>query len=172
MSPIDFRHLREAATVIAVCISPGGIPKQRVSGAEVRVDGLVGDGHNHKKHRRPHRAVCLQDIELLEQLRAEGYPVEPGTMGENLTVRGLNVQHMAPGDLLHFEDGPVLELTEARKPCYVLDAIHPTIQQAVVGRCGYFARVVTVGRVFAGQRVVAQVTARPLPQRSSHAPIR
>jgi len=172
MSSSDPRHLREAATVIAVCVSPGGVPKQTVSVAEVQADGLVGDGHSHEKHRRPHRAVCIQDMELLDQLRAEGYPVEPGTMGENLTVRGLNVQQMAPGDLLRLEDGPVLELTEARKPCYVLDAIHPTIQQAVVGRCGYFARVVTPGRVFPGQRITAQTAAQPPPQRNADASIR
>ncbi|MEW6198482.1 MAG: MOSC domain-containing protein [Planctomycetota bacterium] len=160
MSSIDPRHLREAAVVVAVCISPGGVPKQTVSVAEVQADGLVGDGHNHEKHRRPHRAVCIQDIELLDQLRAEGYPVQPGTIGENLTVRGLNVQQMAPGQMLVFENGPVLELSELRKPCYVLDAIHPDLQHVVVGRCGFFARVVNPGRVWPGQRIT--VTA---PQR-------
>lgn len=158
MSSIEPRHRQEAATVTAVCISPGGIPKRLVSLAEVQADGLVGDGHNHEKHRRPQRAVCIQDIELLDRLRAEGYPVEPGTMGENLTVRGLNVQQMSPGDVLRCEDGPVLKLTEVRRPCYVLDAIHPNLQHAVVGRCGYFAEVVNPGRVWPGQRIAVLVS--------------
>jgi len=141
------------AEVVAVCTSPGGVPKQPVREAQVTCEGLSGDGHNHEKHRRPHRAVCIQDVELLDELRAEGFPVGPGVIGENLTVRGLRVQGRSVGDRLHFEDGPVLELTEPRKPCYVLDAIHPAIQQAVVGRCGFMARVIQGGRVFPGQRI-------------------
>ena len=77
-------------------------------------------------------------------------------MGENLTVRGLHVQQMTPGDRLSFEDGPVLELTEPRRPCYVLDSIHPTVQQAAVGRCGFLASVVIPGRFFPGQRIAVQ----------------
>ncbi|HRY08151.1 MAG TPA: MOSC domain-containing protein [Hyphomicrobiaceae bacterium] len=146
----------ESARLVAVCISAGGVPKQPVPAAEVEQDGLVGDGHNHEKHRRPHRAVTIQDVELLEVLRDEGYPVGPGVMGENLTVRGLHVQQMTPGDRLSFEDGPVLELTEPRRPCYVLDSIHPTVQQAAVGRCGFLARVVTTGRLFPGQKIVVR----------------
>jgi MOSC domain-containing protein YiiM len=156
------------------------VPKRTVPAADVQPDGLVGDDHDHEKHRRSHRAVCIQDIELLEQLRAEGYPVEPGTMGENLTVRGLHVQQMAAGQRLSFKDGPVLELTEVRKPCYVLDGIHPTIQQAASGRCGYFARVVTPGRVLPRQPITVQRSARQPAsgadtltpwQRSTDAPI-
>jgi MOSC domain-containing protein YiiM len=140
-------------TIVAVNISAGGIPKRNVGQAEVTADGLVGDGQAHEKHRRPHRAVSLLDGELLDQLVAEGYAVTPGSTGENLTVRGLHVQQLSVGDHLHFEDGPVLELTEPRKPCYVLDAIHPQFKDAVVGRCGYFGRVVQGGTFRVGQRI-------------------
>ncbi|MFH1681395.1 MAG: MOSC domain-containing protein, partial [Candidatus Eisenbacteria bacterium] len=79
--------------MLAVCISPGGIPKIPVEGGvEVREEGLEGDGHDHAKHRRLERAVSIQDEELLEELRAEGYDLSWGTMGENLTVRGVGVQ--------------------------------------------------------------------------------
>ena len=133
--------------VVAVCISTGGVPKYPVAEAELTMDGLVGDGHAHDKHRRSDRAVSLQDIELLEVLLAEGYQVGPGIMGENITVRGLNVQGLSVGDRLYFENGPVLELTAPRKPCYVLDVIHPNLKDAVIGRCGYLARVVQTGQL-------------------------
>lgn len=145
-----------SAEVVAVCISPGGIPKQSVAAADVESDGLVGDAHEHDKHRRLHRAVLIQDLELLEQIRDEGFPVEPGTMGENLTVRGLNVQGLNPGDQLRFEDGPILELTEPRKPCFVLDTIDPTIKDAIVGRCGFLAKVVRPGRFVSGQQITVE----------------
>jgi MOSC domain-containing protein YiiM len=142
--------------VVAVCISPGGVPKKGVVGAEVTVDGLVGDGHDHDKHCKPHRAVSIQDIELLDELKSEGYDVGPGIMGENLTVRDLNVQSMSPGDRLHFKDGPVIELSEVRKPCFVLDKIHPDLKKVVVGRCGFMASVVQTGRFFPGQTITVE----------------
>lgn len=142
--------------VVAVCISPGGVPKNAVDSAEVTVDGLVGDGHDHKKHCKPHRAVSIQDIELLDELQAEGYDVGPGIMGENLTVRDLNVQGLSPGDKLHFKDGPVIELSEVRKPCYVLDKIHPELKNVVVGRCGFMASVVQSGKFFPGQTITVE----------------
>lgn len=96
------------AEVVAVCVSPGGVPKLPVESAQVCREGLVGDGHDHEKHRRPHRAVSIQDLELLDELRAEGFPVGPGVIGENRTVRGLHVQSCSPGDHLRFADGPLL----------------------------------------------------------------
>lgn len=139
--------------IVAVCISPGGIPKQRVGGAELQAAGLVGDGHDHAKHARDHRALLIQDVEKLEELTREGFALEPGVLGENLTVRGVDVQQRAPGTRLRFGDGPIVELTEPRKPCYVLDQIDPRLQTAVAGRCGFLARVIRPGRVSEGQRV-------------------
>lgn len=144
---------RREGEVVTVCVSSGGIPKNPVPQAEVIEAGLVGDAHDHEKHIRPDRAVLIQDIELLGELQREGYPVAPGALGENLTVRDLHVQSLETGTRLHLEDGPILELTEPREPCFVLDAIHPTIQQAVEGRAGFMARVIQPGRVFPGQRI-------------------
>ena len=142
-----------AASVVAVCISDGGIPKTPQVAAAVNLEGLAGDAHAHEKHRRLDRAVTIQDAELLEELRTEGFALVPGAMGENLTVQGLHVQRMKPGDRLIFEDGPVLELSQVRKPCYVLDAIDPQLKELVVGRCGFLARVVKPGQLRPGQRI-------------------
>jgi MOSC domain-containing protein YiiM len=154
------QHAREAGLagfVVAVCVSPGGIPKRSVDRAEVTLDGLVGDGRDHEKHRRPDRAISVQDLELIDQLVADGYAVGPGIMGENITVRGLHVQGLAVGDRLRFEDGPVIELASLRKPCYVLDSIHPELKNAVVGRCGFLCRVVQTGTLLPGQQVVVEL---------------
>ena len=148
----DFPGSASAGTIVAVNISAGGIPKGNVGQAEVTAQGLGGDAA-HEKHRRPHRSVTILDVELLDQLVAEGYAVGPGIMGENLTVRGLNVQRLSVGDRLHFEHGPVLELTEPRKPCYVLDAVHPQLKETVVGRCGYLCRVIQSGTFHVGQQI-------------------
>lgn len=130
--------------VVAVSISPGGIPKHPRPMAVVQREGLCGDGRHHAKHRRPDRAVSLWDLEILQQLVKEGFPLTPGAAGENLTVVGLSVQSLPPGTLLEIGE-VVLRLEQPRKPCYVLDAIHPRLKEAAVGRCGYLASVVQGG---------------------------
>lgn len=143
--------------VISVNVSTGGIPKRPVPEARVLAACIEGDGRDHAKHDKADRAISLLDDEMLAVLRAEGYDVTPGALGENLTVRGLGLQEMAPGMRLRFTGGVEIELTEERKPCFVLDSIHPSLKEAVVGRCGFLARVVTEGTLAAG----AEITVLP-----------
>ena len=142
----------KSASVVAVSVSSGGIPKRPVPLGTVTHAGLIGDGRNHAKHIRTSRAISLFDLEILEQLVREGFPLEPGAAGENLTVAGLGVQEMPPGTLLQIGD-VLLKLEEPRKPCYVLDAIDPKLKEAIVGRCGYMASVVSEGHVRPGAAV-------------------
>lgn len=144
--------------VAAVCISGGGIPKLPQTSATVTFVGLAGDGHDHAKHNSPLQAVCLQDLETLEDLTKEGFALKPGTTGENLTVRDLKVNHLGAGAILEFSGGVVLELTRERKPCYVLDAIDPRLKEVIAGRCGFYARVLREGLIQAGD--IIQVRAR------------
>ena len=140
-------------TVISVNISAGGIPKLPQPNAEILPRGLAGDGHNHDKHNTPTQAVSLIDVEDLDDLRAEGFAVSPGATGENLTLRGLDIDSHCPGDRLRFTGGVELELTKARNPCYVMDAINPELKKALVGRCGYLARVVHTGVIRPGEAI-------------------
>ena len=73
-----------------VNISPGGVPKHSVDRAWVGAMGLDGDAHQHRYvHGGPHRAVSLLGIEAIERVQADGHPIEPGSVGENLTTTGL-----------------------------------------------------------------------------------
>lgn len=144
------------ATLVAVNISAGGIPKLPTPAARLNLGGIEGDLHEHEKHRRADRAVSIQDLELLDELREEGYAVGPGLMGENLTVRNLQVQSLTVGDRLQFDSGAVLELTSVRKPCFVLDSIDPKLKEAVVGRCGFMAKVIATGVLRPGQKITVQ----------------
>ncbi len=130
--------------VVAVCVSSGGIPKIPLQQAVVTPHGIAGDGHAHDKHNRLDRAVSLFDLEILEELVAEGFALRPGAAGENLTVAGLHVQSLSRGTRLRIGN-VVLQLEEPRKPCYVLDAIDERLKDAIVGRCGYMASVIQPG---------------------------
>ena len=138
--------------VVAVCISPGGVPKLPQPSVPVNAEGLEGDGRDHAKHNKPSRAVSLFDEEILQQLCREGYELAPGSVGENITLRGVNVQAMSPGTVLQMGDVQI-RLEEPRKPCFVLDAIDPKLQHDIAGRCGYLASVVQGGELKPGVRV-------------------
>jgi MOSC domain-containing protein YiiM len=149
--------------VAAVCVSPGGIPKRPVGEAQATPAGILGDGHAHAKHDRADRAVSLLDVEIMEDLVREGFPLVPGAMGENLSLSGVHVQKMPPGTQIRIGD-VLLRLEAPRKPCYVLDAIDPRLKGVVVERCGYMASVVRGGALRPGMGV------RQVSPQDSHGP--
>ena len=52
-----------------------------------------------------------------------------------------------------FSDGVILELTKIRKPCYVLDAIDPRLKEVIIGRCGFYAKVLQEGLINTGDNI-------------------
>ena len=57
---------------------------------------------------------------------------------------------MPLGTLLEFPSGLCLEITKVRKPCYVLDSIHPSLKEDIRGRCGLYAQVNRPGIIRVG----------------------
>jgi MOSC domain-containing protein YiiM len=150
--------------VLQVNISRGGVPKRPVPEAFLGPLGLEGDAVAHpKSHGGPEKAILLVSSEAIEELRARGFPVFPGALGENLTTAGLDRLGMRPGQRYRVGDA-VIELTRLRQPCRTLDVYGPGIQAAVYdekvkagdpssprwGLAGFYASVVTTGRVSQG----------------------
>jgi MOSC domain-containing protein YiiM len=97
--------------------SNGGVPKLAVASARITAHGMEGDRQrNLKHHGGPDRALCLYSMDLLEALQAEGPPVAPGTMGENVLVRGIRWEGLGEG--AKFRMGEIeIELTTFALPC-------------------------------------------------------
>ena len=138
--------------VVAVSLSAGGIPKLPQACVSVIGKGIAGDHQAHEKHRRPDRALSLWDEEILQELVREGYAIVPGAIGENLLLRGVDVQGMSPQTVL--EIGEVtIKLEQPRKPCFILDPIDEKLKDVIAGRCGYMASVVKGGEIRPGDVV-------------------
>ena len=119
MGSIDSPDL--LGTVQQVSISKGGVPKLAVPEAWANPLGLEGDGHNHPQfHGGPSKALLLVSLEDLEALQAEGFPVFPGALGENLTIRGIDFRKLRSGQRFVVGDAAI-ELTTLRQPCSALD---------------------------------------------------
>lgn len=105
-------------TVAAINVSSGGVPKSRVSGAEVSRLGLVGDAQNDTKHHGgPERAICLYSLERIRSLQQEGHPIDIGTAGENVTVEGVDWDLVVPGVQLRLGVHALLEVVSFTNPC-------------------------------------------------------
>lgn len=141
------------ARIVSINISKGGIPKLPVPSIKLTVSGLEGDGHHHVKHNSPLQAVCLQDLEKLNELNQAGYAIDPGCAGENLTVEDLHVNTLPLGTVLRFSGGVVLEISKIRKPCYVMDAINPQLKIDAAGRHGMYAKVISEGVFNVGETI-------------------
>lgn len=148
-------------------MSPGGVPKLAVPRAEVTVEGLLGDGHHDTKHHGgPERAVCLFSLEVIERLQAEGHPIVPGSIGENVTVKGLDWSRVEPGGRLTFDGGVELEITAYTTPCATIresfagSQFRRVRQDLHPGESRVYARVCRTGTVAAGEGVRYAAPAR------------
>lgn len=104
--------------IYQINVSPGGVPKRPVESAQVTPLGLVGDDHRDTKgHGGPERALCFYSLEQIRGLQAEGHPVQPGWLGENVTTIGIDLTEVVPGDRLVLGEGVLVEVTRFTTPC-------------------------------------------------------
>ncbi len=140
--------------------SDGGVPKWPVDAAELTETGLVGDRQAHPKiHGGPERALCLYALENIERLQGEGHPIFPGSVGENVTIVGLNWEALGPGSRLALGDEVVVEISSYAGPCltiadsFVGGKFKRISQKVHPGEARLYARVVQTGRLETGQKV-------------------
>lgn len=152
-------------------ISNGGVPKLRVESARVTELGLEGDRHRDTaNHGGYERALCLYAFENIEAMRAEGHPIEPGTTGENITVRGLDWPAIVPGTRLRIGNTVEIEITGYTTPC---KNIQPSFADGDFNRLNakldntnsrVYARVLSTGTISTGDPIVLM---NPVPETSS-----
>jgi MOSC domain-containing protein YiiM len=135
--------------------------------------GVEGDAHagTTVKHRsrvrrdpsQPNlRQVHLIASELHDGLRAAGFELVPGQMGENLTTRGIDLLGLPRGARLRLGPEAVIEVTGLRNPCSQLDGLLPGLMAATIARdaegrpvlkAGIMAVVLTGGVVKPGDAI-------------------
>jgi MOSC domain-containing protein YiiM len=148
------------ARIVQISVSPGGVPKNAVPAAQVTREGLAGDGHrDHEHHGGPDRAVCLFALERIHALQSEGHPLVPGSLGENLTIEGLDWDDVVPGSRLELGGRVMLEITRYTSPCI---NIRPSFshheysrvsEQRHPGWSRVYARVLVPGHIATGDPV-------------------
>jgi MOSC domain-containing protein YiiM len=62
------------------------------------------------------QALCLWSAEVIDALRAEGHPIEPGLAGENITLAGIDWASVQPGTQMLIGD-VLAEISAWSTPC-------------------------------------------------------
>lgn len=143
--------------------------------------GVAGDAHCGVtvKHRsrvavdptQPNlRQVHLIPGELFDELAAQGFGVQPGQLGENLTTRGIDLLALPRDTELHVGADVVLRVTGLRNPCPQIENFEPGLLKAVVGRdadgevvrkAGVMSIVLAGGLVKPGDAITVRLPALP-----------
>lgn len=151
------------AKIESINVSDGGVPKAPVESARITRNGVEGDRQEDLTvHGGPDRAVSLYALELIEALQAEGHPVFPGALGENLTLSGLDWGDIESGARLvlgNGEDGVEIEIVRHAAPCHKIEPFFSDRRSKRVshkvnpGWSRFYARVLKEGVVRVGDAV-------------------
>eukprot|EP00042_Codosiga_hollandica_P060407 m.921088 g.921088 ORF g.921088 m.921088 type:complete len:182 (+) comp78914_c0_seq1:88-633(+) len=152
--------------------------------SELRVvegQGIAGDAHCGVtvKHRsrvaqdptQPNlRQVHLIQGELFDELGTQGFSVQPGQLGENLTTRGIDLLALPRDTELRIGADVVLRVTGLRNPCPQIENFEAGLLKAVVDRdaggevvrkAGVMSIVLAGGLVKPGDAITVRLPAPP-----------
>lgn len=152
--------MSDHARIVQISVSPGGVPKLPVPSARVTVQGLEGDLHRDLEHHGgPDRALCIFSLEQIRVLQAEGHEVGPGSLGENLTIEGLDWERVTPGRCLELGAGVLIEVTRYTSPCLNIKKCFAdgdfsrVSQKSHPGSSRVYARVLQAGTIRQGDAI-------------------
>ena len=168
--------------VLAVCKSPGHTMSKPRTDSVRLIEGLGIEGDAHAGATVKHRSRAAKDptlpnlrqvhlihTELFDELKAKGFSVDPGQMGENITTAGIDLLSLPRGTRLRLGEQAVVELTGLRNPCSQIDGIQQGLMEAVLERrstglvrkSGVMAIVVASGAVKADDPITISLPALP-----------
>lgn len=112
--------------------------------------GIQGD---RKAGRNPKRQVNIMSMNTVQILSDLGFDVQPGRLGEQLVVDGMDVMGLPIGTQIQLGDSAVIELTMVRTSCEWLELIHGQSKDDAVNRVGMLAKVIQSGTIHVNDSV-------------------
>jgi MOSC domain-containing protein YiiM len=137
--------------LVSIVYKPAGAspPREgytRVPVLEARLvagHGIDGDSKGGGKDRH----LNIMSAETMALLGAEGFVQEPGKLGEQLILTGIEVDALAEGTQLRIGQVACVEVTEPRTGCAKFERHQGKPREEAAGRLGVMARVVVGGKI-------------------------
>jgi MOSC domain-containing protein YiiM len=136
-----------------------GLPKYAVKHSYATKQGLNGDYNIYcqtKKKCNKDMAILVYSMETIQELNQEGWPVQPGDVGENLTVKGYAHDSFKVGQQ-YIAGNSTIEISLECDPCtnlgllpYVGQKHIKTFMNTILHRRGWYARIVKEGEIKPG----------------------
>jgi hypothetical protein len=143
--------------------------------------GVLGDAHcgafdQHLWRGEPDAPPNLRQVHLfagetMDRLRAEGFALAPGAIGENLLTRGVDLLALPLGTRLMFQGGAEVRLTGRRTPCRKVERLGKGLMKVLSGPragpwglnaiAGVMAVIVEGGMVTVGDTARAEPPPQP-----------
>ncbi|MEQ8673839.1 MAG: MOSC domain-containing protein [Aggregatilineales bacterium] len=121
-----------------------GFLRVAVESANLITDyGIEGD----RKGGHPKRQINLMGKSTLDALTAKGYKTEPGAMGEQMIVSGIEVDDLPVGTVIQLGHSARVEVTQHRAGCPKFETTQNCSTQEAVGQMGVMVRVLSDGQV-------------------------
>jgi MOSC domain-containing protein YiiM len=110
------------------------------------------------------RQVHLLNYELFTSLAGDGYTIQPGQLGENITTYGVDLLALPTGSYLYFgsgDEGPAVQITGLRNPGPgvekfkkgLLERVKYKVDGNTVRRLGVMGTVVRGGVINSGDTI-------------------
>ena len=146
-----------------------------LKGLGVESDAHLGETVQHRSRVRQNpdapnlRQVHLMHTELFDEVRAKGFDVKPGDLGENVTTEGIDLLGLSVGTRLHLGGKAVIEVTGLRNPCHQIDdfqkgLLHATLDKSgphLVRKTGVMSVVLVGGDVRPGDSIRVEAPQGP-----------
>jgi len=146
-----------------------------LKGLGVESDAHLGETVQHRSRVRQNpdapnlRQVHLMHTELFDEVRAKGFDVKPGDLGENVTTEGIDLLGLSAGTRLHLGSEAVIEVTGLRNPCHQIDdfqkgLLHATLDKSgphLVRKTGVMSVVLVGGDVRPGDSIRVEAPQGP-----------
>jgi MOSC domain-containing protein YiiM len=126
-----------------------GQPMDVVDSADV-ILGTGIDGDRHAKAGSD-RQILVMDREVINDLG-----LEPGQIRENLTVEGIDLFALEPGQQLTVGGNITFEVGDLCDPCSFVESIQPGMLDRIQGKRGLFVTPLSNGTIRIGDEVVVR----------------
>ena len=150
-----------------------------LAGLGVEGDAHCGERDQHLFLGKPDAPPNLRQLhlfpgELMDALRAEGFALAPGAIGENVVTRGIDLLDLPLDTVIAFPSGAQARLTGRRTPCRLVDRLGKGLMRRLKGEGGWGERpiagvmavITAAGPVHVGdpaQALAPNGPLRPLP---------